>query len=235
MNNQRMKICAFAAISIIAAASVSQAVSVPLGSSGWALIVNKDIQEVGKIGLAIFDVTGDSVVIELDKTFYAQPNEFNVFAPMSIEFQKISANAVSRIVIQDEYIVNDTTRVWSDFHMIIPVNIINPEAGFDSRYIPAGGQLENVSFANNYGYNQLPTQLNFVNAVDGGVNFAPAGEDVFRPGYASGDIVILTNPDLAVGERFMLKEIPTFIPEPTTIALLVFGLFPAIMKRKRCA
>lgn len=213
-------------------------VSYNLGNSGWAMVVNPQSQAVGEISVPyVFGVVRDCVVIEIDKTFGRWPDEFGLFDPLVVEFQKISENAVSKIVIRDEYIVNNTGHEWHDFHMLLAVSSSNPEAGFDPQQIPHGGQLENVSYAGfGQGYDGLPTNLNFENEKGTpGVAFQPSGLDVFRPGYAEGNITIVTNPELQVGERFLLKEIPTMLPEPATIALFAIGVMPAILKRKRNA
>ncbi len=232
----KMKKLVLVVVSLMVCASFAQAISVNLGDSGWAMIINPDVQAVGKVSIPyVFGVVNDSVVIEIDKTFGRWPDEFGIFDPIVVEFEKINENAVSNIVIRDEYIVNNTGYQWHDFHMFLAVSE-KREAGFNPQSMPHGGQLEKVYYSNyGLGYNELPTQLNFENTEGDGVNFEPSGLDVFRPGYVSGNISIVTNPDMQVGERFLLKEIPTLVPEPATIALLVFGALPAVLKRKRLA
>lgn len=218
------------AITALTAPAAKSAV-LDIGDSGWQMIVSADNQLVGDIGYPyIYGTINDAVHLELDKTFRKGPDEFGFMSPLTIEFKKVSANAVSRIVIRDEYIVNDTGVEWVDFHMQLLVSMMNPEAGFNTSYIPSGGVLENVSYSMPYGYNGNPVRLDFENASGGGVSYID-GEDIFQPGLAYGDIVIEVNPNLAVGSRFGLKEIPT-IPEPATAALLALGALPALIQRQ---
>ena len=76
------------------------------------------------------------------------------------------------------------------------------------------------------GYAELPTQLNFINTDGDGV----PQNDVFWPGRQSGEIVIITNPQMQVGDSFLLKEWAT-APEPATVVLL--GLGSILLLRKR--
>lgn len=207
-----------------------QAVSIPLGDSGWAMVVSPRMEGVS---VPIVDrVTSDAVYIELGKTF-TSPLEDGLFRPIIIEFQKISSTATSNIIICDEYIVNDTSTEWLDFHMSLIVKVINPEAGFNRNFIPDGDQLENVYYSSGYGYGGRPIMLNFIDTDGSGVPSLPAGDDVFCPGYRSGQIVIVTDPDMVLGARFGLKEVPT-IPEPATLVSLgTAGIWIFTRKKRR--
>jgi len=204
-------------------------------SSGWAFVARSDLIEGGQVAYPyVYGVTGDAVVIQLDKLFNRAFSQDGFNYPIIIEFEKLSVNATSKIIIRDERIINETGREWIDYHMHLMVDALNPQAGFDPSFIPDGDQLEDVSYASNCGYNDLPIQLHFTDANDSGVPSSPPaepGENWFQPGYYSdGRIVIVTDPQIQVGEHFGLKEIPT-IPEPATITLL--GLAGAIVLRRR--
>lgn len=209
-----------------------QAVIVPLDDSGWAMVVSPSSEEVS---VPIVDgITNDAVYIQLGKTF-SSPPEDGFFRPIIIEFEKIFADATANIIIRDEYIVNNTGTEWIDFHMSLKVSVVNPQAGFNPNFIPDGGQLENVYYSWNYGYEGLPIKLNFVDTDGSGVPSSPPGDDVFWPGYMGGQIVIATNPDMQVGGRFGLKEIPT-VPEPATAVLLgIGGALLTLTRRRRSA
>lgn len=197
-------------------------VTIPLGESGWAMIFNSPPGGNGISAPVIFGCDDDKLEIELDKTFRVPVGRGEPFSPLVVEFIKLHDNAPSTIVIADEYIVNDTLLEWTDFHMQLIVDLINPQAGFMPEVVPSGGQLECVNFSEPWGLNGMPTKLNFYNCQGGGVVADPPGEDVFRPGYEWGKIIIETNPQLPAGTRFGLKEYPS-VPEPITAVLLSIG------------
>ena len=231
----RIKFGLLAFYAVLVLSTAVQAVSYPLLDSGWAFVARSDLIEGGQVAYPyVYGVTGDAVVIQLDKLFNRAFSQDGFNYPIIIEFEKLSVNATSKIIIRDERIINETGREWIDYHMHLMVDALNPQAGFDPSFIPDGDQLEDVSYALNCGYNDLPIQLHFTDANDSGVPSSPPaepGENWFQPGYYSdGRIVIVTDPQIQVGEHFGLKEIPT-IPEPATIVLL--GFAGVIMLRRR--
>ena len=115
--------------------------------------------------------------------------------------------------------------------MHLLVDAQNPEAGFNSAVFPSGDQLESVFYSQLFGYGGLPVQLNFLDNNGSGVPTGPPGSNVFSPGLASGQVMIVTDPTLAVGTRFGLKQVPT-IPEPATVALLGLGCLMFHRKKK---
>lgn len=212
----------------------------PLGDSGWSMVVSSDLTRSNQIKIPrVYSINADSVVIELDKTFFGDTDAYGNFDPLIIEFKKTAVNAKSKIVIRDEYIVNDTEQEWSDFHMFLLVNALAPEAGFDPTQTPYGDQLEGTTYSNYVGYDpgsgNLPIELNFVNVSGSGV-LNDDGDDIFRPGFRStggyDPIVILTDPDLAVGARIGLKEVPS-MPEPTTLLVLLAGLWGWFVRKNK--
>jgi len=204
-------------------------------SSGWALQVRSDLVGGQVKWPAVYGVTNDAVTIQLDKTFNRLFDQYGFNYPIIVEFEKLSADATSKIIIKDERVINETGREWIDYHMILIVNdSSNPEAGFDPGFIPDGDQLEYVSYARNVGYDGLPIQLNFMDTDGSGVPSSlqvPGGENWFQPGYYSdGRIVIVPDPQLEVGGHFGLKEIPT-VPEPATVLLLGIGGLMTLIRR----
>jgi len=204
---------------------------IPLDGSGWAMIANTNQVKYP----FTYSVNNDAVIIQLDKDFYGPVDSYGNLDPVVIQFMKISNQATSEIVIREEYIYNSTNSYWKDFHMFLLVGIENPEAGFDPTQTPYGDQLEQVSYSNYVGYNPgtgaLPIGLDFATGGQGVSNVL--GENLFNPGYRSGydPIVILTDPDLSVGARFGLKEVPT-VPEPMTIVIFLAGLGLWWIKRR---
>jgi len=204
----------------------------PLGN-GWTMIVNKNIQ--GTEPPYIYQPPqNDTVTIELEKNFFADSYDGQYYRPIQIEFMKTSADAASKIVINDEYITNATGHEWNGFDMHLMVDALNPQAGFNSGVLPSGDQLEKVSFSENYGFDGLPIQLSFADTDGSGVLSSAVDNDVFQPGYISGSIEIMINPNMAVGSRFGLKEIPvSHTPEPMTLALFGIGTLFLIRKKRK--
>jgi hypothetical protein len=213
-----------------------QAVSIPLGDSGWALLVRPELIEGGQVAYPyIYGVTDDAVVIQLDKVFNRPFSQYGFNYPIIVEFEKLSANATLKIIIEDELVINKTGREWTDYHMHLMVDVLDPEAGFDPNinFIPDGDQFENVGYASNSGYNNLPIDLHFIDTDGNGVLYT-SGENWFQPGWWDGRIVIVTDPEMDIGDFFGLKEIPTAIPEPATLTLLgVASIWIFIRKKQR--
>ena len=225
------KVFIFVCMMIMALTNLSGAVVVDLGDSGWAMVVSPLVLEHSDVSVPWYGIEGDTLYLELHKTFGRPLDDSEMFLPIVLEFEKISENASSTIVLTDEYIVNDSDVEWYDFHMQLMVSISEPEAGFDPQYVFDGQQLENVFYSEFVGYDGLPVKLNFLNEEGGGVPPVPPGEDIFWPGYEQGELVIVTNPEMEVGDRFALKEMPS-VPEPATLALLGGGAF-CVYTRKR--
>jgi len=199
-----------------------------LGDSGWSAAVNDEWD----ISFSVDALSERAVIIEIQKRFVGEPDEYGLMPSMYLEFIKMSEDAVGQIIINDEYILNDTSEDWIDFHIELAVGG-NQRAGFCYQCIPSGDQFETVVLSGSSGYLGLPTRIDF---RDGLVPNDPPGEDNFRPGHAYGAMVIVTNPEMGVGERILLKEFPT-IPEPATLLVLLagLGLACARMKRRRSA
>ncbi|NIA06033.1 MAG: PEP-CTERM sorting domain-containing protein [Actinobacteria bacterium] len=193
-----------------------------LGDSGWSAVVNPDWD----ISFAVDGLSDDAVIIQIQKRFTGELDEFGLLPAMYLEFVKDSEEAVPQIIITDEYIVNDTAADWLDFHMEL---IGSPLAGFDPQYIPSGDQFATVVLSGSNGYDGLPTKFDF---YDGLVVNEPPGDDTFRPGYDSGAMAIITNPDMQVGQGILLKEYPT-VPEPATLMVLLISGGLALLGHRR--
>lgn len=223
----RKKILLLAGVWTVCAVGAVRAteMEIPLEGSGWSVWVDSDV--FSYIGVTVFGLrpATHSVLLELDKEFTECKDDLDApFQPITFRFVKTDgATTYSRFVIRDEFVVNGTNCDWHDFHMTLGPD---DAAGFDDSVMPDGDKLPNVSYTNYTGYNGYPVRLNF----EGGIVPHDAPLNRFRPGYQSGDIIILTNPALAAGGEFTLQEQPT--PEPGSI-LLLFGLSWFALKKNR--
>ena len=195
-----------------------------LGDSGWLAAVNEDWD----IGVVVDDITDEAVIIQIIKRFLGEPDEFGLMPAMYIEFIKNSEQAVGQIIITDEFITNDTTEPWIDYHIELGVSIYDPETGFSLDSDPSGDQFATVVLSGSDGHNGLPTRIDF---SDGLVPNNPEDQDDFRPGYHSGYMIIVVDPEMQVEQRIVLKEYPT-IPEPATLALLLLGSLAMLTRRR---
>ncbi len=194
-------------------------------NSGWIAAVNEDWD----IGITVDAVRDDAVVIQIQKRFVGDPDDLGLMPPMYIEFIKDSEEALEKIIISDEFITNDTSVDWIDFHIELAVSIFDPEAGFGVPTDPSGDQFETVIVTGTNGYNGLPTKIDF---YDGVVPEDPPDQDDFRPGWHSGYITIIANPEMEVGQRILLKEYPT-IPEPATLFVMLAAGLPMLLRNRR--
>jgi hypothetical protein len=208
--------------------SFASYIEIPLkyGSTetGWSAIIDEGIKNQVGIHVLKLRSSANSMVLELDKWFLGYKPE-NGFDPIIIQFKKTNLSTpYTKFIINDEYVINDTTEDWKDFHMYLSPDIV----GFDSTILPSGGQFQHVYFSGDEGYGGRPVELNF----DTGTVPSASPGDVFQPGYAYGDIVIVTDPNMGtnnIPDSFILKEIPT--PEPTALVFLAAGLL-GIFRRK---
>ena len=214
-------------ITVLLISSVSKAALYPLEDSGWTAAVNEDWD----IGVTVDAVLEDAVVIQLQKRFVGEPDDLGLMQPMYVEFIKDLETALEKIIIADEFVTNDTSVDWIDFHIELAVSIFDPEAGFVEPTSPSGDQFQTVVVSGTNGHDGLPTKIDF---YDGVVPNDPPDQDDFRPGWHSGRITIIADPEMEVGQRILLKEYPT-IPEPATLLLLLAGhllLLKDVLRRK---
>ncbi len=206
---------------------------IPLSTSGWSITIRPNLEgqvsvyndQTGTVGNDTF------VSIELSKYFVGDVDSFGGLQPIYVEFIKTDASASNLIVVRDEFVTNDTTANWSGFKMMLGNALSTPMSGFDPMHTMSGDQFSSVVYEDYNGYDpgtgQLPTTIHFSNGI---VPHDPPDVDDFQPGWASGDLVIVANPAMAVGDRIVFKELP-LVPEPVSLALFgIAGL--ALLKRR---
>lgn len=223
-------VCTAGALSLVALMTSVPAfgtITFQLGG-GW----EADVPDDSNVSIVVdTDNTDPSfIAIEISKDFL-DPPEFGVFPAQLIAFRQVDtdANTVSRIVIADEAITNQTGVDWTDYHYSVANN-----GGVAWFNVPLSDfqitPFTNKVFTDLYGFGD-PDKATDID-LDGGV---VPNNSTFYPGGPpnNGDIVI--DVDLSINnsdnESFVLKQFPT--PEPSSIALLVCGgALVAVRRRK---
>lgn len=190
--------------------------------SGWDAILADNANS----GVIVDAVGADYVLIEITKIFHDAPSG-GVFTPNLIGFRQRldDANTVATIRIADEFILNQTSAEWTDYHW----EIIGAAAAFDKVATDAGGFSTAPFTVKSWGPPQTGWDANHPATLDvsGGVVSSPG---VYLPGSSGGSLHI--DVDLSPAKSdFTLKQVPT--PEPSTLALLVLGGLLALARRRR--
>lgn len=196
------------ALAVAAQPAVAGLVTHPLGNSGWQVSYDDEFITVITDNE---DPLGDGfVVVEIAKEFVFGPDpDTGVFPGLTIVFRQTDAEAVDRIAIDEEIIINSTGVAWTDFHWAV---LNHGDVLFDTQ---ASADFDVTPFTSKT-FSPDATEL----AADGGV-VPPDG--FFHPGRDNGVLWIEAN--VATGEpftTFTLKEFPT--PEPATWLCLLGGM-----------
>jgi MYXO-CTERM domain-containing protein len=186
-------------------------------SSGW----QAEIFDPGMVDLVtdFVSIRDDVVVIEKFAEFIEIDKFTGEPVPITITFKQVAGDddTVSRIVITDEFIFNNTGQDWVDFENILVDSgnaVWNPDAMATLDISPFGS------------FEFLDGDTNF-RVFDGVV----ADGDTWTPGLRSGGFVIdidLSGDDPVI---FSLKEAPS-IPAPGALALLAIGGVAAVRRRR---
>jgi hypothetical protein len=200
---------------------------VVLGNSGWQVSWDSSLDPF--VDIAVDAVTENAVFIERTAEFI-QGKGLAGFPTIPITFTQIEADAVERIVINDEVITNSTGSNWTGFrYQLLDGNDVafNPDMSNAS----AGGS----GFSTSPLDNQMFGPANKTFSVDGfglspgGGNAVVADGTQWFPGDGARDgelyIDVVTGDGSLEGPFtvFTLKGTPSFVPEPTTACLLALA------------
>jgi hypothetical protein len=199
-----------------------------LANSGWTVSWPSYLDPY--VAVCVDHVNSQAVFIEQFMQ-YTNPLQNGFLDPMDIVFQQTSASAVPYIAINDLIIVNDTNSPWSQYTLTLLGDV-----AYDSNKTA----LNQVG-----GFSHNPFPVADFSADFRAVHFAgatlpagPAGQDIFQPGAASGQLWIAAAP-VASGpfRAFTISEEPVpsnpDVPEPTTVAMFTLGV--SLLRRPRRA
>ncbi len=185
---------------------------------GWQATVPEGVD------LTALSTTNNGVTLALEKTadFINGAGPGGVISPLSITFQQVSANAVPNLAIDDEVVINDTGSPWIGFVFGLSGGVAN------------GGILPHIS-GQSAGFSVDPfTNSSFTPdgrgliATGGIVPSSVFPQNLFKPGNASGELVIAAEPFASIDtpQTFNFTEQPLLqvVPEPSVVGMVVMCL-----------
>lgn len=206
-------------------------------AKGWKITAPSWAVSLG----AVVDVESvqdpDVLALEVWKNFTGSPDELGVMSSIGMNFTQVAedASTASQIVILDEFVSNNTTEDWIDYHFKLAtfgVASFNRDETFPSEAQPPqpGEDFSTDQFASHQWIDkQVPVGDEELFLFDGLVG---QGEQ-FSPGGEPGGGALYIDVDLS-GEDdafFGLKEIPT-IPEPAAMSVLALGGLLLLQRRR---
>jgi hypothetical protein len=194
-----------------------------LGDSGWSARYDNT-----EISLTLLNPPADVdevawVVLQKVAQFDQGPNEFGFINPFEISFIQNSAEATQYVVIDKEYVFNDSGVDWTSFRFIIedPMADVGGGAVFD--------QAQSATFSVDPFTNKVFSADSRELTVSGGVVPHSSPNDEWRPG-TTGSLFINGNPfdNGGIRRSFVFKEQPNpgefVIPLPASAWTALSGL-----------
>lgn len=203
LRTARFRVALLVATGLLASAGdVSASFIIPLGG-GWEAVID----DPGVF--LVVDHVGDDVIVIEKMVIFDDIDPFTGMpAARHIAFRQVGEDieTVSRIVITDATIFNNTGLPWGGFREILVGDnvVFNPVESADFSIDPF---TERTYLSGNQ------------EVLFSGGTVAPG--DVWFPGAAAGGLVIDIDLSGPAHVKFLLKELP--VPTPGTIALLVIA------------
>lgn len=163
------------------------------------------------------DTRGERLTVEKIAEFTDVDEFTGIPAALNMTFTQIAPDAMTatQIALDAEFITNSTGLDWNGFREIL---VPGARAEFD----PGMSAAFDITPFSNRAYSLGNSAVTFTGGVvhDG---------DVWTPGVAGGELVIIVDLSTSFPAQFTLKEIPT--PEPGSLALLAAGAIAALRRR----
>lgn len=159
---------------------------------------------------------GGNVGLDVDKEFFTTN-------PIDLLLE-VTAADVGQIREISEFIVNSSGLDWTDYHMeIIPLTGAFPTfvmSVLGNPWFNGFAPVANITVVN-------PLTIDvFWNMLNG---------QIFNTGYYNGTPgrLAIDSTNLHLGDRFVLRQYPTFVPEPGTFIAMGAGALALLIRRKR--
>lgn len=239
---KRSALAVVAGAMVVGGANVVEAGSMTAG--GWKASWDSSFDDASGtfVTLTLLAQTNDAIVLQKVGAFTQGPDQYGLIAPLEINFEQMTQDAVKKIVITSENIWNSTGTDWEAFKFIIEdgttgdpskdVHFNLHESFYDGNPFDASPFTSWTAS----GITALPQTLTF----HGGIL---ADGAIWTPGIGTnpdaGEVVINANPSLTGQMRFVLKEqpIPSAIPLPAAawmgLSSMAFLALPRAARKVR--
>lgn len=227
--SRSLYLAAGSALLIGVTAIPAQAGTLDFSAYGWMATFDDNID------LTVLSADSGGVVLSLQKfaDFTDGPNGSGVIEPLSIVFRQTSVNAVARIAIEEEIVLNDTGVTWTGFQFGLASNT-SSNVSFDAA---ASADFSTNPFDTKT-FNDDNTNLTVTGGTLSSGNFP---DNLWQPGKTAGALYINANPfsSGSLLQSFVFNEQPIsggpgpIIPLPPGAYVTLAGLGAVAFKLTR--
>jgi len=217
-----IKVLAAAAVVSLGLIPSAKAVSKDLSAFGWMAELDPGVD------LTILSTSNNGITLSLEKTadFTSGVNADGFIEPLVIAFRQVASNAVPNISIDNEVVTNDSGSDWSGFRFIVEGGVANNGA------VPHFDTAASAGFSTDpFAVSAFSSDSKELTATGGTLPSGAFPANLFRPGEASGALVIAADPFTSgnVAQTFVFKEQPiagstSLIPLPAAAWTSLSGL-----------
>lgn len=196
--------------------------SVDLSAYGWMASTDDNVD------ITVLSTSNNGLVVRLQKfADFTDAPQAGVVQPLNVVFRQISRNAVAKLSLDSETVINDSGVTWTGFRFGVSSSVTGAPVTFDT---VGSADFSTAPFGTKT-FNADQTQL----TVSGGSLVSGSFPDnLWQPGRVSGSLVINANPFTsgAIDQSFVFSEQPILddvmpnpiIPLPASAWLTLGGL-----------